>query len=204
MDHHMHWDDPFYHSHFDHAEPSWAILYAAFSLKITWGCVQKYGERASRSPQNQETFCFVPLFISHYLGWYLDGISPKFVDQFPAFIEKKQINCHCRRNIRFVHRTFFSIHVMGFNLNYRLLYFFQFDENKDGFLFPEEVLEALESVNSHLLSDSHINYIYRVRSTLRFAKHVLLWKTWNLFWAPPPFWMQRRVWELSWLVGARV
>ena len=46
-------------------------------------------------------------------------------------------------------------------------YFFQFDENKDGFLFPEEVLEALESVNSNLLSDSHINYIYRVSSTLR-------------------------------------
>ena len=45
-------------------------------------------------------------------------------------------------------------------------YFFQFDENKDGFLFPEEVLEALESVNSNLLSDSHINYIYRVSSTL--------------------------------------
>jgi len=29
-------------------------------------------------------------------------------------------------------------------------------------LFPEEVLEALESVNSNLLSDSHISYIYRV------------------------------------------
>lgn len=29
-------------------------------------------------------------------------------------------------------------------------------------MFPEEVLEALESVNSNLLSDSHISYIYRV------------------------------------------
>lgn len=29
-------------------------------------------------------------------------------------------------------------------------------------MFPEEVLEALESVNSKLLSDSHISYIYRV------------------------------------------
>ena len=29
-------------------------------------------------------------------------------------------------------------------------------------MFPEEVLEALESVNSNLLSDSHIGYIYRV------------------------------------------
>lgn len=29
-------------------------------------------------------------------------------------------------------------------------------------LFPEDLLEALESVNSNLLSDSHITYIYRV------------------------------------------
>jgi len=42
------------------------------------------------------------------------------------------------------------------------LIFFQFDENQDGFLFPEELLGALESVNSNLLSDSHISYIYRV------------------------------------------
>ena len=41
-------------------------------------------------------------------------------------------------------------------------YLFQYDQNQDGYLFPEEVLEALESVNSNLLPDSHINYIYRV------------------------------------------
>ncbi|KAK2572779.1 Contactin-associated protein-like 5 [Acropora cervicornis] len=40
--------------------------------------------------------------------------------------------------------------------------FNNFDENQDGFLFPEELLGALESVNSNLLSDSHISYIYRV------------------------------------------
>ena len=43
---------------------------------------------------------------------------------------------------------------------------FQFDENQDGFLFPEELLGALESVNSNLLSDSHISYIYRVSNWL--------------------------------------
>ena len=47
------------------------------------------GERAPRSPQNEETFCIVPLFISHYLGWYL--VLPKFGDQFPVFKEKKKI-----------------------------------------------------------------------------------------------------------------
>ena len=44
------------------------------------------------------------------------------------------------------------------NVNFLL----QFDEDQDGVLFPEDLLEALESVNSNLLSDSHITYIYRV------------------------------------------
>ena len=38
----------------------------------------------------------------------------------------------------------------------------QFDEDEDGILFPEEILDALEYVNSNLLSDSHLNYIFRV------------------------------------------
>jgi len=46
--------------------------------------------------------------------------------------------------------------------NYYHRIFKTFDEDNDGFLFPEDVLEALESVNSNLLSDSHISYIYRV------------------------------------------
>ncbi|XP_022791959.1 uncharacterized protein LOC111331165 isoform X2 [Stylophora pistillata] len=46
--------------------------------------------------------------------------------------------------------------------NYYRRIFRSFDEDKDGFLFPEDLLEALESVNSNLLSDSHISYIYRV------------------------------------------
>lgn len=46
--------------------------------------------------------------------------------------------------------------------NYYKRIFKTFDEDKDGVLFPEDVLEALESVNSNLLSDSHISYIYRV------------------------------------------
>ncbi|XP_078359153.1 uncharacterized protein LOC144643701 [Oculina patagonica] len=46
--------------------------------------------------------------------------------------------------------------------NYYRRIFKSFDEDKDGMLFPEDVLEALESVNSNLLSDSHITYIYRV------------------------------------------
>ncbi|KAJ7392315.1 hypothetical protein OS493_011972 [Desmophyllum pertusum] len=46
--------------------------------------------------------------------------------------------------------------------NYYRRVFQTFDEDKNGVLFPEDLLEALESVNSNLLSDSHINYIYRV------------------------------------------
>ncbi|XP_028396959.1 uncharacterized protein LOC114520825 [Dendronephthya gigantea] len=40
--------------------------------------------------------------------------------------------------------------------------FEKFDEDKDGFLWPEEVLEALENVNSKLLTDSHLSYVFRV------------------------------------------
>lgn len=47
-------------------------------------------------------------------------------------------------------------------INYYRRVFENYDQNQDGYLFPEEVLEALESVNSNLLPDSHINYIYRV------------------------------------------
>ncbi|KAK3752320.1 hypothetical protein QZH41_010344, partial [Actinostola sp. cb2023] len=36
------------------------------------------------------------------------------------------------------------------------------DEDGDGFLFPEEILDALECVNKNLLENSHLKYIYRV------------------------------------------
>ncbi|CAB4044638.1 Contactin-associated like 5-3, partial [Paramuricea clavata] len=37
-----------------------------------------------------------------------------------------------------------------------------FDEDCDGFLWPEEVLEALENVNAKLLNDAHLRYVFRV------------------------------------------
>ena len=40
--------------------------------------------------------------------------------------------------------------------------FMQFDQDQDGFLWPEEVLEALENVNTDLLKDSHLRYVFRV------------------------------------------
>jgi hypothetical protein len=46
-------------------------------------------------------------------------------------------------------------------------YFYQqFDEDCDGFLWPEEVLEALENVNAKLLNDAHLRYVFRVRQTI--------------------------------------
>ncbi|XP_048578674.1 uncharacterized protein LOC5512447 [Nematostella vectensis] len=45
--------------------------------------------------------------------------------------------------------------------NYYHRIFENFDEDNDGYLFPEELLEALECVNKNLLSDSHLKYIYR-------------------------------------------
>ncbi|CAB4043566.1 Contactin-associated like 5-3, partial [Paramuricea clavata] len=36
--------------------------------------------------------------------------------------------------------------------------FEKFDEDRDGFLWPEEVLEALENVNAKLLNDAHLRY----------------------------------------------
>ena len=38
----------------------------------------------------------------------------------------------------------------------------KFDQDEDGFLWPEEVLEALENVNTDLLKDSHLRYVFRV------------------------------------------
>ncbi|XP_031563730.1 uncharacterized protein LOC116299241 isoform X2 [Actinia tenebrosa] len=46
-------------------------------------------------------------------------------------------------------------------LGYYQRIFESFDEDKDEFLFPEEILEALECVNKNLLNDSHLKYIYR-------------------------------------------
>ncbi|XP_046845530.1 uncharacterized protein LOC124439350 [Xenia sp. Carnegie-2017] len=40
--------------------------------------------------------------------------------------------------------------------------FDKFDQDNDGYLWPEEVLEALENVNAQLLSDSHLSYVVRV------------------------------------------